>query len=67
MNCLKIIYKMLRYSLQQSSKNKVGSYNYSKTFRTRFINYYIIEQIKFYKNKEKWINYVQIQLTMMPE
>ena len=67
MNCLKIIYKMLRYSLQQSSKNKVGSYNYSKTFRTRFINYYIIEQIEFYKNKEKWINYVQIQLTMMPE
>ena len=58
---------MLRYSLQQNSKSKVGSYNYSKTFRTRFINYYIIEQIEFYKNKERWINYVQIQSTMMPE
>ena len=58
---------MLRYSLQQNSKNKVGSYNYSKTFRTRFINYYIKEQIEFYKNKERWINYVQIQSTMMHE
>ena len=44
---------MLRYSLQQNSKNKVGSYNYSKTFRTRFINYYFIEQIEFYKNNER--------------
>ena len=67
MNYFKMICKMLRYSLEQNSKNKVGSYNYSKTFRTRFINYYIIEQIEFYKNKEKWINYVQIQLTMIPE